>query len=325
MTARDTLLAFACGMAVTAVTHTLVVDLKARAAGTEAIDVCVNGEGVMRLGGSCAAGEARVRLKEPEVERSCEQERQGEVAGLRERVAALEGLTDADDQNKATAPFEVVNDAGIVVFSVDGPKGADLPALTQFFDETGARIARVAARTGGGEVTVSSAGSSNGASQGGASGVEATLSAWGDYSDFSVTVNSSNRLELGRRRAFGNYALTTFGAGNRRAAAVGSSDEGSGIAVIFDPLGRTRVALHCETALGPGTVRVYDAATRPVAALSGTGVVDSGLLLLTNNAGEPMVRAEVFPRGIGAVRAGPGGFQSGVMFIGLPASYIQGR
>lgn len=324
MTARDTLLAFACGVTVTAATHTLVVDLKARAAGSEAIDVCVNGEGVMRLGGTCAPGEERVRLKEPDVERSCEQEQQPDIAGLRNRIAALEAKTDEGDQEQATAPFQVVNEAGIVVFSVDEPKGADLPALTQFFDETGARIALVAARTAGGEVSVSSARPANGTSQG-TSGVDATLSAWGDYADFSVTVNSSNRLELGRRRAFGNYALTTFGADARRAAAIGSSNEGSGIAVVFDELGRSRVALHCETALGAGVAAVYDAATRPVASLSGTGVVDTGLLLLTNSTGDPMVRAEIFPRGIGAVRAGPGGFQSGVMFIGLPASYIQGR
>jgi hypothetical protein len=324
MTARDTLLAFACGVAMTAATHTLIVELHARAAG-EAIDVCVDGEGVMRLGGSCAAGEERVRLKEPEVERTCEQERQADVAGLRNRVAALEANTNEGDREKATAPFEVVNEAGIVVFSVDEPKGGDLPALTQFFDETGARIARIAARTAGGEVSVFSASPTNSADQGAGSGVEATLSAWGDYSDFTVTANANRRLELGRRKDSGNYGLSTFDAGGKLVAGLGSSHAGSGIALIFDDLGRPRISLHCESALTSGLVQVIAAAGTPVAALSGSGIVDSGLLLLTNNAGEPMVRAEVFPKGIGAVRAGPGGFQSGVMFIGLPASYIQGR
>jgi hypothetical protein len=326
MTARETLLAFACGVAAVVTTHTLIVDLNARAAGKDAIDVCVNGEGVMRLlGGSCAPGEERVRLKEPEIERTCEKERQADVAGLRNRVAALEAHTDEGDRERATAPFEVVNEAGIVVFSVNEPRAADLPALTQIYDETGARIARIAARTTGGEVSVSSAGPSNGASQGTASGVDATLSAWGEYSDFSVTVNSNRRLELGRRRPGGNYALATFNAGGKLVAGLGSSDYGAGIALVFDELGKTRIALHCGTALGPGAVEVYDAATRPVAALSGRGDANSGVLLLTNNTGDPMVKAEVFPTGIGAVRAGPGAFQHGKMFIGLPASYIEGK
>jgi hypothetical protein len=324
MMTRETLLAFACGVAAIATTHTLIVELHARA-GSEAIDVCVNGEGVMRLGGSCSPGEERVRLKEPEVERTCEQDRQADVAALRNRVAALEANTIEGDQEKATAPFEVVNEAGIVVFSVDEPKGSDLPALTQFFDETGARIARIAARTTGGEVSVSSAGPSNDAGQGTTSGVDATLAAWGDYADFSVTVNSSNRLALGRRRASGNYGLATFNAGDKLVAGLGSSKDGSGIALIFDESGRDRVALHCDAALGPGLVEVYDAATRPVAALTGRGDANSGVLVLTNNAGDPMVKAEVFPKGIGAVRAGPGAFQHGVMFAGLPASYIEGK
>jgi hypothetical protein len=325
MTARETLLAFVCGVAAVATTHTLIVDSFARAAGGEAIDVCVNGEGVMRLGGSCAPGEERVRLKEPEVERTCEKERQADVAGLRNRIAALEASTVEGDREKATAPFEVVNEAGIVVFSVDEPKGADLPALTKLFDETGARIATIAARTTGGEVSVSSASSSNGGSQGSVSGVGATLAAWENYSDFTVTVNSNRRLELGRRRASGNYGLSTFNAGGKLVAGLGSSTEGSGIALIFDDLGKTRIALMCEKSLGPGFVDVYDAATRPVASLSGRGDANSGVLLLTNNAGEPMVKAEVFPKGIGAVRAGPGAFQHGVMFVGLPASYIEGK
>jgi hypothetical protein len=325
MTIKETLLAFACGVAAITTTQTLIVELNARAASGEAIDVCVNGDGVMRLlDGSCSDGEQRVRLKEPEVEKSCEKQQQAEVARLGNRIAALEAKTDVDDQNKATAPFEVVNEAGIVVFSVNEPKGDDLPALTQIFDETGARIATIAARSAGGEVSVSSAGPANGASQS-PSGVDATLAAWGEYADFSVTANSNHRLELGRRRPGGNYALRTFNDGGKFVAGVGESTDGPGSALIFDALGKTRIALHCGTALGPGRVEVYDAAIRPVASLSGKGDASSGVLLLTNNSGEPMVKAHVFPKGLGAVQAGPGAFQHGAMFAGLPASYIEGK
>jgi hypothetical protein len=326
MAVKETLVAFACGVAAMVMAHTLFVDLDAQVSTDDVIDVCVNDDGVMRVvdvDASCSPGERRVRLKQPEVERSCDQERQADVAALRNRIAALEAHTDEGAMEKATAPFEVVNEAGVVVFSVVEPNG-DLPGLTRIFNETGGRIATIAARTTGGEVSVSSPGPPVGASPGSGSGVNATLAAWGDYSDLTVTTNSNTRLQLGRRRQSGNYGLSTFNAGGTLAAGLGSTKDGAGIALIFDALGKTRIALESE-ASGPGLVRVFDAAGKPVAALTGNGAAGSGLLQLTNSAGVPMVNAEVFPSGVGAVRAGPSAFQHGVMFTGLPASYIEGR
>lgn len=327
MTIKETLLAFACGVAAIAMTQTLFVDLNAQGGTDDALDVCVNSEGVMRVIGTdaaCPAGERKIRLKEPEVERPCEPKRQANVDALRNRLAVLEARTDEGAREKAIAPFEVVNEAGIIVFSVEEPNG-DLPALTKIFNETGAGVATIAARTTGGEVSVFTARPSAGAGQSAGSGVEATLAAWGDYSDFTVNVNSTNRVQLGRRRGSGNFGLSTFGAGGNLAAGMGEAKDGYGIAMVFDASGKARVALACETASGPGMVHVYDAAEKPVAALTATGAANSGLLQLTNSAGEPMVNAEVFPSGIGAVRAGPGAFQHGVMFLGLPASYIEGK
>jgi hypothetical protein len=264
-------------------------------------------------------------LKAPEVEKSCEKDRQTEVAGLRNRIAALEANTVEGDREKATAPFEVVNERGTVVFSVEESQGGGLPALTKFFNDTGARTAMIAARDAGGELTVSSTGPPAGSTGSTGSGVQSTLSAWADYADFRVTANSNTRLELGRRREFGNYALTTFTAGGKRAAGLGSSAEGTGIALVFDALGKTRIALQCETGSGPGLVQVLNSATLPVASFSGKGDAESGVLQLTNNVGEPMVKARVFPVGRGAVQAGPSGFQFGYMFAGLPASFIEGK
>lgn len=328
MTIKETLLAFACGVAAIATTHTLMVDLNVRAQGDEAVDVCVNSEGVMRLAtDSCPAGQQRVRLKEPKVERTCEKEQQANIAGLGKRIADLEARAEGDPNNTAVAPFEVVNERDIVVFSVDEPVAGDLPAMTRIFDETGARIAMIAARASGGEVSVSSARSSDDDSKGAPSGVDATLSAYSEYADFTVTANSNRRLELGRRRQYKNYALSTFGAGGMLAAGLGSSEAGSGIALIADALGRTRIRIRCEPAdgTGGGMVEVINAENLSVATLSGAGDARSGFLQLTNNAGEPMVNGEVFPKGVGAVRAGPGAFQHGLMFIPLPASYIEGK
>lgn len=330
MTIKQRLLAFACGAAVIATTNALVVDINLWAAADDGpLEVCVNDEGVMRLvtgDAACAAGERRVALKTPEVEKSCEKEQQAEVAGMRNRLAALEANTVEGDRETATAPFEVVNERNTIVFSVEESNGGDLPALTKFFTETGARIATIAAREAGGELTVSSFGPPAGTSAAtGLSGVEATLSAWGDYADFRVTANSDLRFELGRRREGGKYGLAIFNAGGKRAAAFGASQGDSGIALIYDELGRQRLSLNCRTSQGAGMVEVINSAMLPVVTLAGDGEAESGVLQLTNNVGEPMVKARVFPIGRGAVQAGPGAFQHGVMFAGLPASYIEGK
>jgi hypothetical protein len=61
-----------------------------------------------------------------------------------------------------------------------------------------------------------------------------------------------------------------------------------------------------------------------IASLSGAGVNGSGVLQLRNNADTVMVEAGVLDTGIGVVRAGPGAFQHGLHWIGLPASYNEG-
>jgi hypothetical protein len=328
MTVKETLSAFVCGVAAMFVLHTLFVDLDAQVVEGDALDVCVNSEGVMRAvtaTATCSAGERKIRLKRPPVEKPCEKAREADLAALRNRLTALESPTDEFDPQKAVAPFEVVNEAGTVIFSVTDAKG-DLPALTRIFNETGARIATVAARTGGGELTMSSplSGSPNGGQIAG-SGIEATLATWGDYSDFMVTANSSKRVEIGRVRGGGHYGLSLFGASGKPAAELGELESGSGIAVIFDTAGMPRVSLQSPSSNGPGIARVIDASGQPVALISGEGEGGTGLLLLTNNAGVPLVRAEIFPSGIGAVRTGPGAFQPGKMFIPLPLSYIEGK
>jgi hypothetical protein len=330
MTITRRLLAFACGIAAVAATNAFVVDFNLRAQGDGPVEVCVDDKGVMRLvtaAASCSAGERRVALKAPQIEKSCGKERQSQVAGMKNRLAALErNNTLKSDRQTETAPFEVVNERGTVVFSVQESAGGDLPALTRFFDDTGARIATIAAREAGGELTVSSAGAG---AMTGPSGIEATLAAWAEYADFTVTANSNRRLELGRRRETKNYALATFTAGGKLAAGIAESVAGSGIVLIFDELGRQRISLHCACdggAKGGGVVNVINSAGLPVASLSGTGAAESGLLLLTNNSGEPMVKAEFFPgKNVGAVQAGPGAFQHGLMFLPLPASYIEGK
>jgi hypothetical protein len=52
---------------------------------------------------------------------------------------------------------------------------------------------------------------------------------------------------------------------------------------------------------------------------------DAGVLQLTNATRTVMVEAGVLDTGIGVVRAGPAGFNSGIGFLGLPGGLIQGK
>jgi hypothetical protein len=94
---------------------------------------------------------------------------------------------------------------------------------------------------------------------------------------------------------------------------------------VFDAAGNKRVRLDCESAQGSGMVAVSNVDGLDVAMLSARAAGSSGLLQLTNGSGTVMVEAGVLATGIGAVRAGPGGFQHGLGFLGLPASYIEGK
>lgn len=324
MNIKETLSAFVVGVVAVVVLHALYIEVGAQS-NDDAIVAAVSDDGRMRLidpESDPGPGERKVLLRPPEFEPECQAKLTADVAGFRNRIAVLEASTDEGTNEQATAPFEVVNEAGTVVFSVVEQDG-DLPALTRFFDDTGARTAMIAARSGGGEVSVFSARPSASAGQT-TSGAETTIAAWGEYADLSVTVNSGVRFRAGRR-AKGNYALSLFNAGGKLVAGMGETDFGAGIALITDAAGKTRIAAHTETGDGAGVLQVFNAATVPVAMLSGKGAAGSGLFQLTNNAGDPMVNAEIFPSGVGAVRAGPSAFQSGLMFIPMPGSYIQGR
>jgi len=324
MNVKETLFAFVLGAASIFGMHMLYIEVDAQA-DDEAIVAAVNDEGRMRLidaDENPEPGERKVILRPPPYEPPCEAKVKADVAGLRSRIAALEAGTDEGANEKATAPFEVVNDRGTTVFSVVEQPG-DLPALTRFFDDTGARVAMIAARGAGGEVNVFSARPSV-ADGTRTSGVETTLSAWGDYADVSVTVNSDLRFRVGRRPK-GNYALSMFGPAGKLAAGLAETDYGAGLAAIFDAAGTTRVALHTGTADGPGLIQVFNPAVLPVATLSGDSNAASGLLQLTNKSGDPMVTATVLSSGVGVVFAGPSAFQHKLMFTPLPGSYIQGR
>jgi hypothetical protein len=318
MRLKQMLTAFGFGAVASVIAHTLIVDLDAQSGEDDKLVVCVNTEGTMRKidpDASCRAGEQKLPLKLPKVQLPCEKEREADIAKLQNRIAELEGRGDERILDRtAMAPFEVVNEAGIVVFSVKAPPSGDYVVATDIFNETGERVAHFAANDEGGGFGVES----------GVSNMSAGIIAFGNYADFSVRGATGKKLEMGRREN-GRYGLRIFGAPDKMVAGIGESEGGSGIAVVADAAGNPRVAINLLTESGAGLARIIDASGNAVATLSATGQGGSGLLQLLNNADTVMVEAGVLDTGIGVVRAGPGAFQHGIMFAGLPASYIEGK
>jgi hypothetical protein len=328
MTVKEMLTAFACGAAAIVMMRGLIVDVGAQGEKDEPLIVCANGEGVMRVidpEGSCASGERKIPLRLPKVELPCEKAREPDIAALQRRVAELEGRADERLLDRtAMAPFEVVNEAGIVVFSVKAPSPGDHVGATEIFNETGGRVAVIAANAEGGSVSVMSGVSQPFTGDIDGPAVSANLHTFGDYADLSLTVVTQKKLEFGRR-GNGRYGLRIFGGPEKVVAGFGESEGGSGIALVADAAGNPRAAINVITESGSGVARIIDTAGKEVATLSGAGVAGSGLLQLRNNAETVMVEAGVLDTGIGVVRAGPGAFQHGKMFTGLPASWIEGR
>jgi hypothetical protein len=153
--------------------------------------------------------------------------------------------------------------------------------------------------------------------------VSATIKARG--SDAGIEIyQSDRRLALGRR-SNGRYGLEVLAPGGRRlVAGIGESEAGSGIAMVADAAGNPRVTMSGHSESGTGRVVVANVGGKAVATLSADGFGGSGLLQLTNASGTVMVSAGTLD-GVGMVSAGPGAFQHGIMFLGLPASYIVGK
>lgn len=319
MTRTLRLPAFAGGVAAVLITYAWLVVVDAQPADTAIVDVCADADGAMRLTApevACAAGERRLRLKGPELQKPCEEPR-ADVATLNQRLSELERAVDARRQSSpAIAPFEVVNEAGIRVFSVEQfNPGIPDQFVTEFHNDTGQRVGVVSVTAEGGSLSLFAGG--------GADSLSATISARGTDVGVAIT-DAQPRLRLGRREN-GRYGVQVFSRAGKMVAGIGESEVGSGIALVADADGTPRVSMFRHSETRNGHLAIANAAGQQVATLSGAGFQDSGLLQLTNASGTVMVEAGTVDTGVGFVRAGPGAFRSGLMFAGLPGSYIVGK
>jgi hypothetical protein len=135
--------------------------------------------------------------------------------------------------------------------------------------------------------------------------------------------NSRRRVSLGRNEK-GRYGLRVYGPTEKMVAGLGESTVGTGIGMVADADGTVKARMY-STQSGAGIIEILNGQGKGVATMSGAGLNGAGLLQLTNASGTVMVEAGVSKDGIGVVRTGPAGFNSGVGFVGLPTSFIQGK
>lgn len=304
------LLSFGAGVVCTVAAFGLFVDVSAQPA-NEVVDTCASADGTLRLiqpFGVCAPGERRVRLREPDLDKQEQKpEEQKKLLDLDQRVKQLEERARGGRLlgSRVYAPFEVINEAGSRVFTVED-------GLVRFHNAVGAPVARVVMTTAGGYFEARSATSPK----------AAALGAVAESANLFVLENDIRRINLGRNEE-GHYALRVFEPGGKIVAGIGQSTLGDGVVTISDAQGHPRARLYAA-APGRGILDLLNASGKAVALLAATES-GNGRMELYNRDGTKMVEAGINVNNVGSVRAGPDGFHPGVTFLGLPGSFIAGK
>ena len=124
--------------------------------------------------------------------------------------------------------------------------------------------------------------------------------------------------------ANGGRVLVVDGKSGLNAVTLSTSAEGGMVNVYAPEGGSPRASLVADG--NSGSVNVFNSTGIAAAAME-TGAGGAGRLVITNAAGDIMVEAGTLPKGIGIVRAGPGGDGPAGVVGGTvrPASSIQGR
>jgi hypothetical protein len=321
--------AFLSGFAMVVVLSWLAADTHAQ--GTGAIDACVAQDGLLRLmqpRTNCPTGEKELRLllnvkgqpqdSDPTRRRldPAEQSLRGKLADLIARVKGLE----ADALrgvlgNKVTAPFQVVTKAGRQIFSVtESPGDAVRVGVNSPVDgKTKAGI--VAAATGGAWFFANSDRPT--------AGLQLRFGVQGKrHAGLVIDEKGVTRVDLAKFEESGNFGLKTYDAKRSVDAALGSTEQGSGVVLVaYDNVVRARMFTPSGRR---GTAEVLNLADQPIATLTEADSA-GGLLRIYSAGGEPMVEAIAGAGGFGVVAAGPGAYKSGLGLIGLPGSYIAGK
>jgi hypothetical protein len=322
------LFAFVSGCVTTGAAGWLAVGLDAQGwSPNAAVHVCVAADGLFRyveLTAACPSGERSLFLKraEADVELPKPDEKPktpecnidpARLAELERRLRELENRAGRGAlASRVVAPFEVVDRRGRPIFSVEA-------GFVRLHNSAGGEVVRPRATDTGGYLETRS----------GDGGVRAAIGAGGrnEAPDGGLKILEGNveRVTIGRRGGGdGSYVALFHAQSGTRVAGIGQSTHGRGAAYVADVDGNVRARMTVE-ADGRGLIAVTNAANFNVLTLT-EGHSAGGLLKIANaNGDDRMVQAGVTADGVGVVRAGPEGFQSGVGLLGLPGSYIIGK
>jgi hypothetical protein len=278
----------------------------------EVVDTCANADGTLRLiepFASCGEKERRVRLREPDFDKDEQKpEEQKKLLDLQRRVNELEDRASRGRLlgSRVVAPFEVVNESGVRVFTVE-------ETLVKFYNSAGKLVASVAMLDSGGLLKAHST----------TAELSASLSAINGKANVFVSENGRFRLDLGRSDT-GRYALRVYEPGGKLVAGIGQSTEGGeGLVTVADIQGKPRVQMSVESKNG-GVLNIFNPQGKAVASMLATAA-GNGMLQLFNRDGVTMVEAGVNVNNVGRVAAGPAAFHPGVGILGLPGSFIVGK
>jgi hypothetical protein len=305
-----TLISFAGGVVCTVAAFGLFVDVRAQPS-NDVVDTCANADGTLRLiqpFGSCAPGERRVRLREPELDKQEEKvEEQKQLLALEQRVKDLEerARTGRLLGSRVYAPFEVINEAGYRVFMVEEDRVA-------FHTAVGKIVARVVMSEHGGYFMAESA----------TGPLQAVIGVSDKDANVLIQENDRRRIDLGTNRR-GLFGLRVYEPGGKLVAGIGQGNAGDGVVTVNDAEGNQRAAMYVGSPSG-GILDLFNVQGKVVASLFATQAGNGGMQLF-NREGVTMVDAGVNEYNVGSVRAGPAGFHPGVTFLGMPGSFISGK
>ena len=307
--------AFTSGLAVVLFAYGYFADVHAQSGDREAIVACADGDGRLRLNepaGVCEPGETQVPLKSVEMEREEKKAPDPAVADLQKRLSELEDRLGAAAKmldGKVEAPFEVFNPAGTRVFAVEEQTLGS--RSIRAFNDAGKEAAWINIADSGAFLRLWS--------------TTSQLIAEFEPEDFQVRDREldDRRIDLGPTEG-PRHALRLYNKAERVIAGIGQSMVESGVVLIGDEQGKPRFRMSMGSqAANFGKVELVNTEDIEIATL---GVDDrqNGLLQLRNKEGVTMVEAGTV-KSVGIVLAGPGAFRHGLHFVGLPASYIEGK
>jgi hypothetical protein len=307
----DNLIPFVCGVVSTLLAFGFLADVHAQKSSNEVVDTCASPDGTLRLiapFGTCQPGERRVRLREPKLEEEKEQkpEEQKHLLDLDRRLKDLEERAKGGRLlgSRVYAPFEVVNEAGYVVFHVED-------GVVRFNNAVGTGVARIVMNELGGYLEARSA----------TADLQTVIGTSGDTANVFLIEGERRRINLGRNDK-GQYALRVYEPGGKLVAGIGQGTAGDGVVTVSDMEGTQRAAMYVHQT-GGGVLDIINKQGTTVASVWATEN-GNGMMQLYNRDGVTMVEAGTNENNRGVVRAGPAGFHPGVGILGLPGSFIVG-